>query len=99
MRYVQNKQEIRLELEEPLYVNTETLDISSSELEGYIPSDTMYLPFGKEDLIVENDVYISITDAGYSLTDFIIPFSFYVRNKYIGECYESDYCVTGGVRQ
>ena len=99
MKFEQNNSEITLKLDEPLYVNSETCEMSSSLLDGFTETDTLFVPHGKEELLLDDEVYITIKDAGFSLTDFTIPFSFYFPNKYLGECYESDYCITGGVKQ
>lgn len=99
MKFVQENNEISLMLNEPLYVNYNTYDLSSNPLENYEETNMFYLPKGKENLLEDNEIYIFIKDAGYSLTDFTIPFNFFLNNKYIGECYDSDYCITGGVKQ
>lgn len=99
MKFVQNDNEISLMLNEPLYVNKNTYELSSIPLDNYEETDKFYLPKGKEGLLEDNEIYIFIKDAGYSLTDFTIPFNFYLNNKYVGECYDSDYCITGGVKQ
>ena len=99
MKFLQVKSLIILSIDEPLYVNTETLEMSSIEMDNYVLANTIYLPFGREEAILDDEIYILIEDAGMSSTDFTIPFVFYITNKYIGECYESDYCIIGGVKQ
>ena len=99
MKFEQEEDNISLKLDEKLYVNKTTLEMSSTYLDNYDEVDTLFLPNGKEKMLCDDEIYITIKDAGYSLTDITIPFSFYFTNKYVGECYESDYCISGGVRQ
>ena len=99
MKFVQENNEITLSLDEQLYVNKSTHNMSSTLLDNYEETNTIYVPYGKEELLMDDEMYITIKDAGYSLTDFVIPFNFYFSNKYLGECYDSDYCITGGVKQ
>ena len=99
MKFTQENNEITLSLEEPLYVNNYTHDMSSIPLDDYVETNTLYVPYGKEELLMDDEIYITIKDAGFSLTDFVVPFNFYFSNKYLGECYDSDYCITGGVKQ
>ena len=99
MKFVQENNGITLILDEQLYVNKYTYEMSSNPMENYEETNMLYLPKGKENLLEDNEIYIFIKDAGYSLTDFTIPFTFYLNNKYVGECYDSDYCITGGVKQ
>lgn len=99
MNYVQENEEVSLVFDDKLYVNTETYEMSFEKGENYVEVDTLFIPNGKEKLLLDNEAYIYIKNAGYSETDFVIPFSFAFANKYVGECYESDYCITGGVKQ
>ena len=99
MKPIQENNQITLVLEDKLYVNTQTYEMSLEEKDNFVETDTLFIPNGKEQLLTDNEVYISIKNAGFSETDFMIPFAFSFANKYVGECYESDYCITGGVKQ
>lgn len=99
MKYVQANDEISLALDNKLYVNPNTYEMSLFPLDDFVETDTLFVQNGKEKLLADDEVYISIKNAGYSETDFYLPFSFSFANKYLGECYDSDYCITGGVKQ
>ena len=99
MNYIQENDEISLVLDTKLYVNKETYEMSFEKGEKYIEVNTLFIQNGKEKYLMDDEAFISIKNAGYSETDFKIPFSFAFTNKYLGECYDSDYCITGGVKQ
>ena len=91
--------EIFLTLDEELYVNEKTLEISKIFKKGCVATDSIYIPVGKELLFEEDEIYITIDDAGYSQTDIVMPFNYFFSNREIGQCYESDYCISGGIRE
>ena len=90
---------VTLYLDEEMYVKEDTLEMYSSNNPHTTLTKDLYIPSGKEEELVDDDIYISISNSGYSGSEFTIPFSFYYINKYFGECYESDYCIFGGVKQ
>ena len=91
--------EISFAINKKLYVNTSTLDMANIPISGYIKTTDLYVPINKEDALSNDEIYISIVNAGYSNSDIKIPLDFYFNHHYIGECYNSDYCVHGGIRQ
>lgn len=99
MSFEQNNNEISLLLNEELYVNQDTLEMSSIPLADYVPTNELFIPVGCEESFGLNESYIVIKNAGYSLSDITMPFSFYYSKKYIGQCYDSDYCISGGVKE
>ena len=99
MNYTYDNGEVSLHLNEQMYVNKKTLEMSAIQKEGYELTDRLYLPVGKESLFEEDEVYISISGGGYSKTDIIMPFSYFLDSKEVGQCYESDYCISGGIRE
>lgn len=80
-----------------LYVNQETLDMSSIYLPDYVEADNFYIPIGKQHLLEESDSYILVKEVGYSSIDITLPLSFYFTKKMLGLCYDSDYCIEGGI--
>lgn len=80
-----------------LYVNQESLDMSSIALSDYVEADNFYIPIGKQHLLEENDAYILVKEVGYSAIDITLPLSFYFNKKMLGLCYDSDYCIEGGI--
>lgn len=96
---IKNGYNISVDVVEDLYVNPETLDMSNYQAPGYVPTDELYIPLGKQELLQQNDSYILIEEAGYSAIDLMIPFTYYFNKKMIGLCYESDYCIEGGIKE
>lgn len=99
MNCVQNDREIAFELNDNLYVNPNTLEMSATKLPNYVATNELHIPMGKEKILEENDSYILIKEAGYSAVDIVLPFSYYFNKNLLGLCYNSEYCVQGGVRQ
>ena len=99
MKYRQIEDEIYLELDEELYVNSITLDMSNNQMANCVVTDSFYIPSNKEDDFLGDEIYISMQNCGFSLNNFMIPFNFYFSKKYVGECYESDYCIHGGIKE
>ncbi len=99
MKYTINSNVISFDLNQTMYVNTKTLDMSDHPLDGYQETNELFIPSGKEDDFLNNENYIYISEAGYSNSDILIPLNFYFDHHYVGECYNSDYCVHGGIKQ
>lgn len=99
MNYSINNGEISFDIDEDMYVNHETLEMSSTMMSGYESTNRLFIPMGKEKQFEQDDSYLLIKDAGYSGTDITIPFKHYIDKKLVGECSDSDYCISGGVRE
>ena len=99
MNCISNNSELSFELDDELYVNPETLEMSSTRYKKYVKTDSLYIPIGKQSLLEENDSYIIIKEAGYSANDIILPLTYYFSKPLLGLCYNSEYCIEGGVKQ
>ena len=99
MKYHQIEDEVYLELDEELYVNSTSLDMSNNPMANYVVTDSFFIPANKEDEFLGDELYISMQNCGFSLNDYMLPFNFYFSKKYVGECYESDYCIHGGIKE
>lgn len=99
MNCINNNGEISLSLNDTLYVKGDTLEMSSNYIKGYTQTDKLFIPIGKQSLLEGNDSYILIKEAGYSCVDIKLPLSYFFNKKIIGQCYESDYCIEGGIRE
>ena len=95
----QNGADITFELDEKMYVNPTTLQMSSSRVKNYVETNELFVPVGKEDLLYLDDSYILIKEAGYSAVDIVLPFTFFFGKVLIGFCHESDFCLVGGIRE
>ena len=99
MDCIKNDTEISFVINEDLYVKPDSLEMSSSKLSGYIKTDNLFVPINKQKLLEENDSYILIKEAGYSCIDIKLPFTYFFNKKIVGPCYDSDYCISGGIRE
>ena len=99
MKYTQIEDDIYLDLDEQLYVNKYTLEMARDPMSNFIETNSLFIPSNKEDEFMGDEVEIKLFDIGYSEVDFTMPFNFYFSKKYVGECYESDYCIHGGIKE
>lgn len=99
MKYTQIGDDVYLDLDEKLYVNKYTLEVARDPMSNFVETNNLFIPTNKEDDFMGDEVEIKMLDVGYSELDFTMPFNFYFSKKYIGECYESDYCVHGGIKE
>ena len=99
MNYTEKDNEISFFVDDNLYVNENSLEMSRTKLPEYRRTSDFYIPLGKEELFVENESYLLIKKAGYSENNIYIPLTFFYNTKYLGECYQSDYCISGGIRE
>jgi len=81
-----------------MYVNNKTMEMSDYSVAGYKKTNQIYIPIGKEKEFESNELKIVIEDCGFSKSKIVIPLSFFSLHKLFGACYESEYCITGGVK-
>ncbi len=89
---------IGFQLNSSLYVNLSTLEMSDISQPNYVETGDFYIPIGKERQFEQNEVNIVIEEAGFSCNKVIIPLSYFAQSKLFGACYESEYCIEGGIR-
>ncbi len=82
-----------------MYVNNVTHDMSDTPIDGYVETDYFYIPMNKEKDFIKNDFRIVINDAGFSHSEIYIPLIFYNDSQSLGFCYDSDFCISGGIRE
>ena len=82
-----------------MYVNNVTHEMSDTPIDGYVETDYFYIPMNKEKDFMKNDYQIVIYDAGFSHSEIHIPLIFYSDSQSLGFCYDSDFCISGGIRQ
>ena len=81
-----------------MYVNKSSLDMSSLPKEGYVETNSLYVPFSKQMKMCDNEVNIILHESGFDLSEISIPMSFVLNRSTFGFCDDSDYCIHGGVR-
>ena len=82
-----------------LYVNYSNYDLSDHYLPGYEKTNTVYLPLNTADKFESNESEIVIQEIGFNKNNFTIPISYFKSSKHFGACYDSDYCVHGGIKE
>ena len=90
---------IEFSLNTDMYVNSKTLEMSSNYMDGYDATNSFYVPIGKENFISDNAVSIVIEECGFNKDKIIIPLDYFYSKRIFGACYESDYCIEGGVKE
>lgn len=89
---------VRFELNNTMYVNQSSLDMSSTPREGYIETSSLYVPFAKQMKMCDNEVKVVLHESGFDLAEITIPMTFVIDRNTFGFCSDSDYCIHGGVR-
>ena len=97
--YIVNESEVTIYLNEQMYVKPDTLEMSKTKLNGMVPTTELFVPVGKEELLTTDDFRLVITNAGYSEATINIPLNFFYSKKVIGQCFDSEYCISGGIRE
>ena len=90
---------IAFQLNSQLYVNLNTLEMSEAYQEDYVETSDFFIPIGKERQFEQNEVNIVIEEAGFSCNKVIIPLTYFASSKLFGACYESEYCIEGGIKR
>lgn len=80
-----------------LYVEKDTLMMSSKPRAGYIESYYFYLPNNKISKLQGLNLNISVNGMGINGMSYIYPFQINFDSLLLGPCNESMYCIVGGV--
>lgn len=77
-----------------LYVNKETLEMSFEPHENYVKTNHFYLPRNEFRKQGDYSFQFSFTDFGNCKSRFTFNFKFNALNNTIGDCINSEYCIT-----
>ena len=88
---------ISLQYKKGFYVNPKNLEMSSTYQSGYKPTNYFYFPVNKLTDIVDYKFNLRIEELGLNESTFLLTLDYDTTQRLIGRCYQSDYCVTGGV--
>ena len=80
-----------------LYVNKETLMMSSKARAGYIESSYFYLPKNKISKLQGLNLNINVNEMGINKISYTYSFEISFDSLLLGPCNESMYCIVGGV--
>lgn len=96
-----NKQtyDIGFSIKSNMYVNSQTREMSDTPLDNYISTNEIYIPLNREEDFIKNDFRIIVNNCGFSHSSIAIPLGFYSSTQSLGYCYDSDFCVSGGIRE
>ena len=83
---------VTIELGE-LYVNQNTLDMSTSQLTGYVPTNYFYFPMRQQEKIKEYSFIGYVFGVGPGNMEFGFPLNYIETPSFFGDCIHSDYCV------
>lgn len=76
-----------------LYVDPDTLLMSLSSRDGFIPTNTFFFPKQQYSRQKEIDMSIMITECGINSNTIIYDFSHIANLRFIGDCRNSKYCI------
>lgn len=79
-----------------MYVDKNTMDMSSTYISGYAATYSFYMPLGQKDLLDGTTVTLVIKEAGVNVYTINHSITYYSGNNFFGDCSTSDYCVNGG---
>lgn len=99
LKVSENNGDISFEIESQMYVNYNTLEMSTLKGSGYSKTNSFFVPMGKEESLSKNDFKIVINEAGFNLNTIEIPLEYFNLSKVFGSCGESDYCIHGGIKE
>lgn len=99
LEYTQTIDKISFTCKSDMYVNPTTLEMRRLPAFEFEKTNDFFVPLTKEEKMVNNQVGILLKGAGYDKSEIYIPLEFYDYQKLMGFCFDSDYCIVGGVKQ
>ncbi len=99
LKKVTSNNSVHFDFDLSMYVNYRTMEMSQFKKNGFVETNALFLPLGKERLLEDEASRIVIEGSGFNRNTITIPLSFYLSAKLFGSCGESDYCVHGGIRE
>lgn len=99
LQLVKEDKNYRLSFSETMYVNPLTLQMSFSPLANFVATSYFYLPKNGMKLLQNRDFNFLITGLGQNHSTFQWSASLLMENNLLGPCFDSDYCVIGGIAE
>ena len=97
LRLVKEDKSYHLCFSQTMYVNPITLQMASYPLANFVATSYFYLPKNGIKQLQNKDFNFLITGLGQNHSTFIWSSSLLVENNLLGPCFDSDYCVIGGI--
>lgn len=82
---------------ETMYVNPLTLQMSLTPLPQFVATSYFYLPKNGMNILQNKKFYFTLTGLGQNNVTFEWSASLLTENNLLGPCFDSDYCVIGGI--
>ena len=86
-------------LKTEMYVNYNTLEMSSLRRIGFELTNSFYIPIGYANDFEKNEIELVIEEAGFNKDKITIPLDYFYSTKHFGSCDDSDICLTGGIKE
>lgn len=99
LKAVQNGNEITFDYKNKMYVNPSSLEMSLEPKFGFEETDNFYISPNKQPQISSNSIEIYLHNFGRNNIDVHIPLNAAFSNSFIGSCYDSDFCIDGGIKK
>lgn len=93
LRPKETKNGFSFELADPLYVNKETLLLSSTPKDGYVQTRHIYLPRNEMRVQDKYDAYFVFENFGINLDLLYYRFELMALKNTFGDCRNSEYCI------
>lgn len=98
-KLTKNGSKIDISFQNILYVEPKQLTMSFVPLPGYKSTKYFYLPVNKMDEIYGMELAFEIKNIGYNKTTIRWNMTYEPTTHKVGNCYDSEYCVVGGVKK
>ena len=97
--YLENTTDVKAKLARGYYVKPKTLEISDMRLTSYIPTNYFFFPINKLEQMNNYSFLIRIMGIGYNKTNIRLSLDYDVSRRLLGNCYNSEYCIVGGIKK
>ena len=89
--------QLTYKLQNTMYVNQYTLEMSATKRAGFVSTSKFYLPLYDAKKLESYSIYLSLAYVGYSLLTITHTLSFVSDYQLFGSCNTSTWCIGGGV--
>lgn len=80
-----------------MYVNPNSMQMSLIPLNGFLQTKYFYFPINQKDKLNNIEMIIEINGYGLVKTNLFIKTNLIIDKSLIGSCFDSDFCIIGGI--
>ena len=84
-----------IKLADGYYVDPLTLMMSANKQDGFVETNTFFLPKNKQDILDGMAINFNFNDFGYAKNRYYFSLKYYYGNTILGDCATSDFCIVG----